>query len=201
MCAVAMGTSEWEAFVPRSHMPHLLTWGRRVFFFAFIDTAPPLLLTSSFLSSCRPAYSSNRRGDFFLPTHHHVIIACLPFPADVALIYPCGCLAFFGGFIWILNRLLARPAVPHPFPMPAMSSFQSSRSSSRPTGSHRLSPRSSTRRAGRVACFQCGAFHVRTMRYNSRPHFPSNHSSPRLLAPSPPYPSIPGRLSPSVGRL
>ena len=38
MYAVAMGTSEWEAFVPRSHMPHLLTLGRRVFF-AFIDTA------------------------------------------------------------------------------------------------------------------------------------------------------------------
>lgn len=43
MYAVAMGTSEWEAFVPRSHMPHLLTLGRRVFF-AFIDTASPLLL-------------------------------------------------------------------------------------------------------------------------------------------------------------
>lgn len=43
MCAVAMGTSEWEAFVPRFSKPHLLTLGRRVFS-AFIDMASPLLL-------------------------------------------------------------------------------------------------------------------------------------------------------------
>ena len=43
MYAVAMGTSEWEAFVPRSHSLTSLRWGRRVFS-AFIDTTSPLLL-------------------------------------------------------------------------------------------------------------------------------------------------------------
>ena len=73
MYAVAMGTSEWEAFVPRSHMPHLLTWGRRVFS-AFIDMASPLLLLSRRSSLLnRPAFLYDRRGDFFLPTHHHAM--------------------------------------------------------------------------------------------------------------------------------
>lgn len=39
MYAVAMGTSEWEAFVPRSHMPHLLTGG--VVCFLLLSTRRP----------------------------------------------------------------------------------------------------------------------------------------------------------------
>lgn len=87
MCAVAMGTSEWEAFVPRSHSLTSLRWGRRSFVASI--TASPLLLyprRSSLLN--RPAFLPDRRGDFFLLTHHHVIIACLP-SADVAII-SCG---------------------------------------------------------------------------------------------------------------
>lgn len=61
-----------------------------------------------------PPYSSNRRGDFFfLPIHHHVIIACLP-SADVALICPCGCLAIFFRRFHTGPLCLPRPAVPHP---------------------------------------------------------------------------------------
>lgn len=51
MCAVAMGTSEWEAFVPRFPKLTSLRRGRRSFVASFIDTTSPLLLTSSFLSS------------------------------------------------------------------------------------------------------------------------------------------------------
>lgn len=58
--------------------------------------------------------------------------------------------------------------------------------SSRPTGSHRPSPRPPTRRAGRAACFSCGAVHVRTMRYNPHSRYSSRRrSSSCLLAPSP----------------
>ena len=77
-------------------------------FSAFIDMASPLLLTSSFLSSYRPAFLYDRRGDFFLPTHHHVIIACLPSGMSLS----SRAVRFFVGFIW--DRLLTRPAVPHP---------------------------------------------------------------------------------------
>lgn len=56
-------------------------WGRRVLF-AFIDTASPLLLyprRSSLLN--RPAFLYDKRGDFFLPTHHHA----MPAPCLLAL--------------------------------------------------------------------------------------------------------------------
>lgn len=59
MYAVAMGTSEWEAFVPRSHMLHLLTLGAS-FVCCFYYGAPALanLVVPLFLSP-RP---TNRVG-------------------------------------------------------------------------------------------------------------------------------------------
>lgn len=95
---------------------------------------------------------------------------------------PCGFLEVSYGTVCLpvplclsVSSLLGTPLV--------MSSFQSSRSSSRPTYPHRPSPRPPTRRAGRLA-LSCGAFHVRTPWYNS-PSFliQSLIASPACLLP------------------
>lgn len=95
---------------------------------------------------------------------------------------PCGFLEVSYGTVCLpvplclsVSSLLGTPLV--------MSSFQSSRSSSRPTYPHRPSPRPPTRRAGRLT-LSCGAFHVRTPWYNS-PSFliQSLIASPACLLP------------------
>ena len=131
MYAVAMGTSEWEAFVPRSHMLHLLTRDV-VRLLLLINTTSPLLLytrRSSLLN--RPAFLYDRRGDFFCRFH---MGSLRPVPA-----YP--------------SRRASSVLLLHGTPL-VMSSViaLSPRSSSRPTAPHRPSPRLSTRRAGRGAC-------------------------------------------------
>lgn len=168
MYAVAMGTSEWEAFVPRSHMLHLLTLGTP-FVCCFYYGVPALALSSSFLSSCCPACSMSRRGDFFLPTHQSHNYCLLVPSADVILICPCGRLAFFVGFIWDRLPCACLPAppclirlAPLPGTLPMMSS------------SHRLAHRLALRaliaprpvirhdRRGGVLASPYDAFHVRT---------------------------------------
>lgn len=103
---------------------------------------------------------------------------------------PCGCLAVF----WEVSYGTALPysclpprcassALPLHGTSLVMSSFQSYRSSSRPTASHRPSPRPSTRRAGSVgACFLLRCLFVSARRDIIRTRFSSNRPSPRLLA-------------------
>lgn len=125
--------------------------GRRVFS-AFIDTTSPLLLTSSFLSSCCPACSMSRRGDFFFA--YSSITQLLP-ACPVGGCHPhlpvrasCVFCRFHMGPPALY--LLARPAVPHPScPLTRNAAndviVPSSRSSSRPACPHRPSPRHPTR--------------------------------------------------------
>lgn len=138
-----------------------LRWGVVCFFCFYRHGVPALALSSSFLSSYRPACSMSRRGDFFLPTHHHVIIAYL---SRRRMSLSSRAVRFFGGFIW--DRLLARPAVPHPsHPYPITLPMMSLLIASLIVllcVSHRRSPRPTTRRAGRRLAWSCGAFHVRT---------------------------------------
>lgn len=133
--------------------------GRRVFS-AFIDTTSPLLLTSSFLSSCCPACSMSRRGDFFCLLINHTIIACLSRRRMSSSSARAGVLRFFVGFIW--DRL-PRACLPAP---PCLIRLAITRHASRDaivpiatlivspyaTAPHRPSPRHSTRWAGRSAC-------------------------------------------------
>ena len=98
MYAVAMGTSEWEAFVPRSHMLHLLTLGAS-FVCCFYYGAPALanLVVPLFLSP-RP---TNRVGGaiFFCLLINHTIIACLSRRRMSSSSARAGVLRFFVGFI------------------------------------------------------------------------------------------------------
>lgn len=169
-----------------------------------IFTASPLLLyprRSSLLN--RPAFLYDRRGDFFFCLLiNYTIIACLPSPADVALIYPCGRLAFFGGSIWILDRLLTRPAVPssvfpltrfatHDVIVPIVSLIVSPYGFSSPIAPFFDTP------GGEGCLLGLAVLFMSAHRGIIRPRYSSNRSSPRLLAPCL---SIPW-ASPSIDRL
>lgn len=110
----------------------------------------------------------------------------------IVLICPCGCRAVF----WRFHMgppapcLLARPAVPHPSchytaRLLVMSSFQSSRSSARPTGSHRPSPRHLDTTGGEGLLASPAMPFMSARRGIIRLRFVSRRSSPRLLAPMP----------------
>ena len=153
-----MGTSEWEAFVPRSHMLHLLTLGASCVC-CFLSSRRPrscsILVVPLFLIA-PPFYTIGGAIFFAYLSITQSLPACLPLRMSLSSTR-AGVLRFLGVPYGYWTACLPVPPCPHQsFPLlgllPMMSSFQSFRSSSRPTGSHRQSPRFSTRRAGRGAC-------------------------------------------------
>lgn len=142
----------------------------------------------------------SRRGDFFFPTHHHVIIACLPHRRMSSSSARADAVRFFGGFIW--DRLLARSAVPirliftrhasRDVIVPIVSLIVSPYVSSSP-----LAPSPDT--PGGEGCLLGLAVPFMSARRGIiRPRFSSNRSSPRLLACCPMPINHWGRLRRSV---
>lgn len=189
--------------MPRSHMLHLLTLGASCVC-CFLSSRRPrscsILVVPLFLIA--PPFYTIGGAIFFCLLINYTIIACLPSPADVALIYPCGRLAFFGGSIWILDRLLTRPAVPssvfpltrfatHDVIVPIVSLIVSPYGFSSPIAPFFDTP------GGEGCLLGLAVLFMSAHRGIIRPRYSSNRSSPRLLAPCL---SIPW-ASPSIDRL
>lgn len=172
--------------------------GRRVFFLLLSTRRPTLanLVVPLFLIA-PPFYTIGGAISFYLliimsssPAYHPRRMSLSSTRADAV--------RFFGGFIWILDRLLARPAVPHPsapYPTRCPVMLSPSRLAHRLALRFLIAPRPVPRHAGRggVLARSCGAFHVRTPWYN-----PPSLLIPSLIA-SPacsvaPCPSILERL-------
>lgn len=146
------------AFVPRSHMLHLLTRGTSCVCCFLSTRRPPLLLypRRSSLLIAPPFYTIGGAISFCL-----LIIPLCPFlPAcpvggchyHLTARASCVFCRFHMGPFACPSRRTSSALPLHDTPL-VISSFQSPRSSPRPTGSHRHSPRSPTRLAGRAACF------------------------------------------------
>lgn len=130
-------------------------------FFCFYRHDVPLLLTSSFLSSYRPACSSSRRDDFFLPWLGHSIFELAitarfvsPYPRRSHLPVRASC-GFWRFHMGPPAPCLLAPSPPHASSvLPLLGTPLVMSSSHRfahrlALRSHRPSPRFSTRRAGR----------------------------------------------------
>lgn len=159
MYAVAMGASEWEAFVPRPHKPHLLTGGV-VRLLLLINTASPLLpiLVVPLFLIAPPFYTIGGAISFCL-----LIITIYPPRACLSRLgfadrygcccvmpssYPCGCLAVFCGFhtgpLACPSRRASSVLPLHGTPL-VMSSVPIAPLIVSPYVSHRPSPRHPTR--------------------------------------------------------
>ena len=184
MYAVAMGTSEWEAFVPRSHSLTSFR-GRRVFS-AFIDTASPLLpiLVVPLFLIAPPFYTIGGAIFFRLLT---ITIypprACLPRlgftdrfgrlrrrdvrarRSHLPVRAPCGFLEVsYGTACPVLACPSRRASFALPLPRHAYRDVIVPIASLIVSSCVLIAPRPVPRHAGRgeaIAC-SCGAFHVRT---------------------------------------
>lgn len=199
MYAVAMGTSEWEAFVPRSHMPHLLIGGVVRLLLLLLIRRPrscSILVVPLFLIA--PPVRYDRRGDFLPWLGHSIFELAItarfvsPYPRRSHLPVWASC-----GFWGFHMGPSPRACLPAP---PCLIRLALTRHASRdviipiaplivsPYGSSSpLAPSFRHDERGGVIAWSCGAFHVRTMRYNP-PSFSFHYSSSRLLSARRPMP-------------